>query len=42
MYKNWGWEQDTSRGENGYFYRHWEEWPEALQAKCMYMRLSRN
>jgi ribosomal protein S18 acetylase RimI-like enzyme len=41
MYKKWGWELDTTRGENGYFYRHWPEWPEGLHAKCMYMRKKR-
>lgn len=38
MYKSWGFELDTSRGKNGYFYRHWPEWPEGLHAKCVYMR----
>lgn len=35
MYKKWGFEIDTARGE---FYRHWPEWPEGVQAKCIYMR----
>ncbi len=39
LYKKWGWQLDTSRGDNGYFYRHWPEWPAGLQAKAMYMRL---
>jgi ribosomal protein S18 acetylase RimI-like enzyme len=39
LYTKWGLVLDTSRGENGYFYRHWPEWPEGLQAKCLYMRL---
>ena len=26
MYKNWGWKLDESRGEKGYFTRHWPEW----------------
>ena len=41
MYEKWGWELDTARGENGYFYRHWPEWPEGLQAKCMHMCLKK-
>ncbi|KKP86199.1 MAG: hypothetical protein UR87_C0026G0001, partial [candidate division CPR3 bacterium GW2011_GWE2_35_7] len=41
IYKRWGWKIDISRGQKGYFYRHWPEWPENLQAKCMYMRLDR-
>ncbi len=41
MYKKWGFKIDETRGENGYFYRHWPEWPEDLKAKCVYMRLSR-
>lgn len=39
IYKRWGWKLDESRGDRGYFERHWPEWPEGLQAKCMYMRL---
>jgi ribosomal protein S18 acetylase RimI-like enzyme len=39
MYRKWGFELDVSRGDGGYFYRHWAEWPEGLQAKCLYMRL---
>ena len=38
IYKHWGFELDTARGEDGYFYRHWPEWPDDLQAKCLYMR----
>lgn len=38
MYRKWGFELDKSRGDNGYFYRHWDEWPQELQARCMYMR----
>ena len=41
MYRKWGLELDTTRGEGGYFYRHWDEWPEGLRAKCLYMRLKR-
>lgn len=37
MYSRWGWVLDTSRGEKGYFSRHWPEWPESVRAKCMYM-----
>ncbi len=40
MYKKWGWKTDKTKGKNGYFYRHWPEWPEGLKAKAMYMRLS--
>jgi len=39
MYKKWGWELDVTRGEKGFFTRHWLEWPDKLKAKCMYMRL---
>jgi len=35
IYKQWGFEIDTKKGE---FYRHWPEWPEDLKAKCLYMR----
>jgi len=35
IYKKWGFEVDTKRGE---FYRHWPEWPEGVEAKCIYMR----
>lgn len=38
-YKKWGWKLDTTKGEGGYFYRHWSEWPKGLQAKCQYMKL---
>lgn len=35
IYKNWGFEIDTEKGE---FYRHWSEWQEDLKVKCIYMR----
>jgi ribosomal protein S18 acetylase RimI-like enzyme len=35
IYKKWGFVVDEKRGT---FYRHWPEWPEGLQAKCLYMR----
>jgi ribosomal protein S18 acetylase RimI-like enzyme len=35
MYKRWGFKVDTERGT---FYRHWEEWPEGVRAKSIYMR----
>jgi ribosomal protein S18 acetylase RimI-like enzyme len=35
IYKKWGFEIDTERGE---FFRHWPEWPENLKVKCIYMR----
>ncbi|MBI5644873.1 GNAT family N-acetyltransferase [Candidatus Kaiserbacteria bacterium] len=38
MYERWGFEIDTTKGDNGVFYRHWPEWPESLQAKAYYMR----
>ncbi len=38
IYKKWGFEIDTERGE---FYRHWPEWPEGVQAKSIYMRFKR-
>lgn len=37
IYQRWGFYVDKKRGE---FYRHWEEWPENVKAKCIYMRLS--
>lgn len=40
IYTKWGWQIDTSRGDNGYFTRRWEEWPEGLNIKCIYLRLS--
>jgi len=40
LYEKWGWTLDASRGENGFFTRHWPEWPDGLEAKCMYMRLN--
>ncbi len=42
LYTQWGWVLDTSRGDHGYFFRHWPQWPEGLQAKCMYMKLQRH
>jgi len=41
IYEKWGWKLDATRGEGGYFYRRWPEWPEGLQAKCLYMRLKK-
>ncbi len=41
LYEKWGWKLDSSRGEKGYFVRHWPEWPKGLDAKCMYMKLER-
>ncbi len=35
MYKKWGFVIDVSKGT---FYRHWPEWTDGLQAKCLYMR----
>ncbi len=39
MYQKWGWQVDESRGDKGYFSRHWPEWPENLTADCLYMIL---
>ncbi|MBS3051651.1 MAG: GNAT family N-acetyltransferase [Candidatus Aenigmarchaeota archaeon] len=36
-YKRWGFVVDRKKGV---FYRHWQEWPGRLKAKCIYMRLS--
>ncbi|MFH2118578.1 MAG: GNAT family N-acetyltransferase [Candidatus Paceibacterota bacterium] len=41
MYQKWGWKLDKTRGKQGYFFRHWPEWPEGLEAKAMYLRLKR-
>lgn len=35
FYKKWGFSADTKKGE---FYRHWQEWPEGVRAKCIYLR----
>lgn len=35
-YKKWGFEIDKTKGT---FTRHWPEWPEGLEAECLYMRL---
>lgn len=40
MHKKWEWKLDTTRGDKGYFFRHWPEWPKGLQAKCIYMRIT--
>lgn len=41
IYKKWGWQIDFSRGDNGYFYCHWSEWPKDLNIKCVYLILKR-
>jgi len=41
IYKKWGWQIDTSRGENGYIVSHWPEWPEGVTAKSVYLILRR-
>jgi len=41
MYQKWGWQIDESRGDTGFFSRHWPEWPPGLEAKSVYMKLSR-
>ena len=41
LYKKWGWVLDATRGKEGYFTRHWPEWPEGLDANCMYMKLKK-
>lgn len=42
IYRKWGWELDYNRGSNGYFNRHWPEWPKDLSVECMYMILKNN
>lgn len=42
IYKKWGWQIDTSRGENGYIVGHWPEWPDHVFAKSVYLILKRN
>ena len=37
-YQRRGFEVDTSCGDNGYYLRHWKEWPENLQIPCVYLR----
>lgn len=39
IYKSWGWKPDESKGDKGFFYRHWSGWPEGLRVRCMYMKL---
>ncbi len=41
IYKNWGWQIDTSRGNNGYTVGHWPEWPDGVTAKSVYLILKR-
>ena len=41
IYKKWGWKLDESRGDKGYFTRHWPEWPKELEMECLYLRLKR-
>ncbi len=36
LYQKWGFVIDETKPA---FFRHWPEWPEGLQAKCIYMRL---
>jgi len=38
IYKKWGFVIDIEKGS---FYRHWDEWPEGIKAKSIYMRLKR-
>jgi len=42
LYEKWGWKLDRNRGDSGFFFRHWPEWPDNLEAKCQYMKLTRN
>ncbi|KKR54770.1 MAG: Acetyltransferase, GNAT family protein [Candidatus Curtissbacteria bacterium GW2011_GWA1_40_24] len=37
LYKKWGFKIDKKKG---IFYRHWPEWPEGINAKCLYMRFA--
>lgn len=41
IYKKWGWQIDTSRGENGYITGHWPEWPDGIFIKSVYLILKR-
>ena len=41
IYQKWGWQIDTSRGENGYITGHWPEWPDGVTAKSVYLILKR-
>ena len=42
MYQRRGFGVDTLRGDNGYYMRHWKEWPEDLQVKCVYLKKESN
>lgn len=42
IYKKWGWEIDTSRGDKGYIVSHWPEWPDGVTAKSVYLILKSN
>lgn len=35
VYKKWGFVIDKEKEE---FYRHWDEWPKGVKAKCIYLR----
>ena len=35
VYLKWGFVIDEEKGK---FFRHWPEWPEGVQAECLYMR----
>lgn len=41
IYQKWGWQIDTNRGENGYVTGHWNEWPDGVTAKSVYLILKR-
>ena len=41
IYQKWGWQIDTNRGENGYIIGHWNEWPDGVIAKSVYLILKR-
>lgn len=38
IYKKRGFKIDEKKGR---FFRHWPEWPEGLQAECLYMRYTK-
>lgn len=38
IYKRWGFEIDTAKGDGGYFDRHWAEWPLGVKVRSVYMR----
>ncbi|HOR01775.1 MAG TPA: GNAT family N-acetyltransferase [Candidatus Woesebacteria bacterium] len=37
IYKKWGWQIDTSRGDSGYIVGRWPEWPDNVFVKSVYL-----